>query len=220
MNWEPLTRLQDQNSCVPDVLVVYGMDFGVPGLYSEQYLTTEELRLFESVKNADQKRIKMACRAATRWLLSVYLEVEPPFINFKVNRYGKPYLNSGSIEFNASHTETSFLIGISRFGRIGVDIESPDRNIDAGSIARYTLSPCEMRKYLQQPDQFYALWTRKEATFKALGTGIPENPHAHDHEILLKKHSLNCITFECPNKETASIVHRKTGFPTKTFIIR
>ena len=84
------------------------------------------------------------------------------------NEYGKPYFSNSDTHFNLAHSENALICAISD-SPIGVDIER------IGEIKPMILNKCFSDKeasYISSPDDFYKLWTLKEAYVKAIGVGI------------------------------------------------
>ncbi len=95
---------------------------------------------------------------------------------FSKGTKGKPKLLSiPYIDFNFSHTRSAILCGVSTESAIGTDIEAisepPYRVMNKvfhpHEIEFINQSSAEVRK-----DNFYKIWTRKEAYFKRSGIGI------------------------------------------------
>lgn len=112
-----------------------------------------------------------------RQALSHYTpSVEP--LEFDRESKGRPFLrNSGAPDFNLSDTSGGTLLAVSSRGRVGVDLERADRNLPALRLARRWFSPEEtaalsLRPVADQASDFIRLWTAKEASCKATGTGI------------------------------------------------
>ena len=131
---------------------------------------------------------------------------------FCKNRFGKPFINNSGLFFNLSHSRNSFLIGINTIGRIGVDIEA-DMPDDTDTIADFSFSENERELFRRNPENFLKIWTQKEAFLKAAGTGLLQNLSCIDSITSIPKFGMKCITFTCPDTETASIVFRATEIP-------
>lgn len=112
-----------------------------------------------------------------RLLLSFYLKKPLYRIKYQYSYYKKPYLASeNNIFFNISHSEKQILIAISKY-EVGVDIEYK-RYLDFGGIMNLCFSSLE-QEYIsskqglkEKLDNFFKLWSRKEAISKAIGIGI------------------------------------------------
>ena len=91
---------------------------------------------------------------------------------------GRPFLrHQGAPDFNLSDTIGGTLVAITTSGRIGVDLERVDRRPPVHRLAARWFSSGESAALLAlAPDEarlaFLRLWTAKEASCKATGTGI------------------------------------------------
>lgn len=92
---------------------------------------------------------------------------------FSYNEHDKPFLkNYPEYHFNISHSKTAVCCALSR-QEIGVDIEEVGEYKE--SLAAYICNDKELESLHNnenQADDFYRLWTRKEAVFKMIGSGI------------------------------------------------
>lgn len=121
----------------------------------------------------------IAGRAILRLLLAGYLQADPAELVFAYGPQGKPAPagDKTGLRFNLSHSHGLALYAVTRAREVGVDLEQvrplPDalpmarRFFSAGEYAALTALPAE-----QQPEAFFAGWTRKEAYLKALGAGL------------------------------------------------
>lgn len=99
-------------------------------------------------------------------------------IFFIETEYGKPYVDFEegiSIKFNLSHTNDLIIATFSENSEVGIDIE--DRNKDFLDIMPevFTYKEIEMINQCGKKDRlnnFYVIWTRKEAITKAMGLGL------------------------------------------------
>lgn len=93
--------------------------------------------------------------------------------DFHYNEHGKPYLkNYSGWYFNFSHSKNAVCCVIAK-EEIGIDIEEVGEYKEA--LARYSCNDEEMLFLNRSDDKatdFYRLWTRKEAAFKLIGSGI------------------------------------------------
>lgn len=113
-----------------------------------------------------------------RGVLSAYVAVAALDLVFRRESKGKPFLDhSGSPDFNLSDTRGGSLLVVSARARVGVDLERIDRRPPALRLAERWFHP---REYLALGDlpevdrapAFLRLWTAKESSCKATGTGI------------------------------------------------
>ncbi|MDZ5634890.1 4'-phosphopantetheinyl transferase family protein [Janthinobacterium sp. GMG1] len=112
-----------------------------------------------------------------RQILSDYLDVPPAAVAFRHGAFGKPSLAGQALHFNLSHSGDAMLLAVARHA-VGVDVEQcAGTPLDLDPLldllchaderaAMAALAPDQRRQ------QFYQLWTRKEAYLKALGTGL------------------------------------------------
>lgn len=121
------------------------------------------------------------CRAALRSLLCRELSCSNDDLSFGKSKFGKPFAQvNGDVApicFNVSHSGQHGLIALAQDGRIGVDVEerSASRNLDA--CIRLLFAPEERAEFEDthgqgKIEQFYRLWTLKEALIKAVGAGL------------------------------------------------
>lgn len=95
-------------------------------------------------------------------------------INIIYNEYNKPYLINNKIYFNISHSYDIIAIIISD-KECGIDIEYIDESREIDKVISKIFSKPELFQYQNTNDKityFYEIWTKKEAYFKMLGTGI------------------------------------------------
>lgn len=123
------------------------------------------------------KNIYLLSHAFLNKSLSMLLKKNLNELIFYQNSSGKPYLKNSSCFFNLSHSHKSWAIVLSKYD-VGIDIENVKYNLDCESIASSYFHPFE-KNYINSSnnkyDAFFYIWTRKEAFFKATGTGINEN---------------------------------------------
>lgn len=117
-------------------------------------------------------------RASLRWVLGRMLGSSPSSVPIVRGARGRPRLDGdAALDFNISHTEGVALIGVTRTGRIGVDVEREERDVNADGLARKfltdgeraTLAPLDERA---RRARFLRYWTCKEAMSKATGDGL------------------------------------------------
>lgn len=126
---------------------------------------------------------KVQTGKALRRILARYTGVEPDALCIQRRAEGKPYLTGcpGAPFFNLSHTRGCSLIAVSDATEVGVDVEQSRPSIDIPAIATRMFDPetAEALRQLSDPDRttaFLQLWTRFEATQKAMGRGIFATP--------------------------------------------
>jgi 4'-phosphopantetheinyl transferase len=123
--------------------------------------------------------------AILRTLLARYLPFDPDALRFGREAKGRPYLllpegcmpHADAPDFNLSDTVGGCVIAVSASGRVGIDIERCDRQLPVARLAARWFAPDEADA-LHALDEdasrraFLRLWTAKEASCKATGTGI------------------------------------------------
>ena len=127
-------------------------------------------------------------RAALRFILSEYLNVDPEYsfanprtLEFSYGPQGKPALANkhagSSLRFNLSRRDGIALIAVTRGREIGVDVELVDADLPVFEIAETSFSEAELATLRGLPESmltegFFNCWTRKEAYVKARGEGL------------------------------------------------
>lgn len=114
------------------------------------------------------------CRAAARRLLALSVQEAWGWEQLPVparGERGKPFFpNFPQYHFNLSHTAGLCLCALSEAGPVGVDIERvrPRR----ADLPRYVMSEEEFSVFDGSWEEFYRIWTLKEAYCKLLGRSI------------------------------------------------
>ncbi len=148
-------------------------------------LSADELIRVERVSDLDQRRLWRAAHIALRDILERICGPEMRGVPFVSQAGGRPELAQGFaarsdgalVSFSLSHTADVALIGISRAGAIGVDIEKlHSRNFSADRRQRLETIAVKIaggRPLPVDPDRrFLQAWTRIEALSKADGRGV------------------------------------------------
>jgi phosphopantetheinyl transferase len=115
-----------------------------------------------------------------RRLLGRNLGVDQEQIVISRNAFGRPVLSGETgVDFNVAHGGKVLVVGLSRGGVIGVDVEivGQVQGIDLTAVARDHFSQIEMRwinsaEGDEQMSRFFLCWTAKEALVKAIGCGL------------------------------------------------
>lgn len=131
-------------------------------------------------KMLNYKFLKGKIQCALAYLLLIHaLREEGVFKEMPEFCYGehnKPYLkNYPDWHFNFSHCKNAVCCVLSR-KEVGVDVEEIREYKE--SLAAYVCNEEELtllHNSDNQADDFYKLWTRKEAAFKMLGSGITKD---------------------------------------------
>jgi len=113
-----------------------------------------------------------------RDVLAPMLDLAPDALVFGRESKGRPFLrHADAPDFNLTDTHGGTVIALCRRGRVGVDIERIDRRPPVARLAERWFAPEEATRLAAMPDDdarraFLRLWTAKEASCKATGTGI------------------------------------------------
>ncbi len=90
------------------------------------------------------------------------------------NTWGKPELPGCSVGCNVSHAGSQVWVAVSRFPRVGIDVEMTNATQEYHDLAA-GLHPDEIAALRRMPDGKVATvrcWSRKEAISKATGMGV------------------------------------------------
>ena len=111
-------------------------------------------------------------------MLAPLLDLAPEQLHFGREVKGRPFLrHEAAPDFNLSDTDGGTLVALCARGRVGADLERLDRRPPVARLAQRYFAPEEIRA-LKAMDEasarlgFLRLWTAKEASCKATGTGI------------------------------------------------
>jgi len=142
--------------------------------------SAEQARATRFHRAADRRRYTLA-HVGLREILSKELGVPPSSIRFEQNANGKPRVSQNAdasqLEFSLSHSGDVAMIGLSRSGSIGVDIERIDSDTGVLAIAErcFSKQEWEMLQSISESERlthFFQLWVCKEAYVKGRGEGI------------------------------------------------
>ena len=152
---------------------------------------------FPSLKNDDylgeilaRKNDNSACDSCTALLLLSHLlrelGIDVEQLSLRRSQNGKPFFESGDIEFSISHSRGIVAVALSDLGAIGIDVEAAKMTSDRAKMLseRYFNSSASA-------DEFLRRWVRAEAYVKmadvTLAEGIkekiPDNVNFRDFEI-------------------------------------
>ncbi len=143
-----------------------------------EILSAEEKHRGEKFVRLEHQRRFMLARSFLRQILARYLGLKPAQICFRENKNGKIYLEDYSqLQFNLSHSQGLALYAVNMENDIGVDLEWVNPNLTVQPLLERFFSAAERQSVLDLPSSqqlfaFYQLWTRKEASLKALGIGL------------------------------------------------
>lgn len=166
------------------------LDHGVVHIWRARLDIAPELR-FGLLSEDEQRRAKafhfslhrdryIARRRFLRTVLGRYLTRPPQEIQFGYTAYGKPYLPGAAgwdLKFNLSHAEDLAVCAISLTLDVGIDVAAERLIPDVLELATNHFSEAETAAVrAASPERrsaiFLAIWTRKEAYLKGIGTGL------------------------------------------------
>ena len=140
-------------------------------------LSPEERERASKILDPRRRARFVRVRVAVRELLGAALGEPPASVPIRHGHAGKPYLDGSPVCFSVSHARDVALIGITRAGPVGVDVQGPRPGHDLLRIANRFFHESEAEAIAALPpgaaaDAFLRAWTAKEAVVKALGIGI------------------------------------------------
>jgi 4'-phosphopantetheinyl transferase len=144
-------------------------------------LSPDEVRRCGRFVFARHRRDYIIARAVVRTVLGRCTGVDPRWIEFEVNAYGRPEMRRTEqvlpVRFNLSHTDGLIMFGVALDLDIGVDVEAVDRAGDFLEISERYFAPEENEAlHVLAPEarnrRFMELWTLKESFMKACGLGF------------------------------------------------
>ncbi len=142
------------------------------------YLYWQSLDRTQKVAEQQAKRQKVISQWLRCHVFETYWNIQQP--TFEKTDQGRPYLlNHSQLDFNLTHNDRWLVMAVVETGKIGIDIESCDRqlNLAPTDIAQqfFDQQEADAIKHLPENEQslaFLRLWTLKEATVKMTGQGI------------------------------------------------
>src|SRR5690606_35000212 len=104
--------------------------------------------------------------------------------------------------FNLSHTRGMAVLAVTRAGEVGVDVESVQRRVELLALSERYFAASEHRRIAQlsgpaQREQFFRVWTLKEAYLKACGLGL--------------RIALDSFAFDCAHDYRSVQLHMDAG---------
>lgn len=144
-------------------------------------LTRPELARAGCYRDRAQRAMYLGGKVGLRILLGACTGIANDDLRFGHGEKGKPRLRNelpgGELCFNYTLSGNKALYALAWNRRVGVDMETWPRKINAALLAKHKLAAVERRSWRAVPAQWrdYAMlacWTRKEAYGKALGVGI------------------------------------------------
>ena len=162
------------------------------------------------------KHVRGRVQCAVGWMLATLADEDKEDKRYddkkdkmwRYNEHGKPYFEGrDDLFFSISHCGSAVVVAIDD-GEVGVDIEEIGRYKER--LENYVLNddevPCleEARNDGERGEMFIELWTKKEAAFKLLGTGI-----THEIKDILKKADFNVYSQKIGDKYLSVASYKK-----------
>lgn len=145
-------------------------------------------------------------------LKNVLSPKNPLDLDFVSNNYGKLQLkdlkNKKYKFFNVSHTDNMVVVMFSHENEVGVDVEQI-QCIDIKGLSYYCASEHEKERIFSSKNkvqEFYKVWTTKEAYLKAIGLGLVNNLENYDIYQLEKQTNIKIFQTIINNKYFLSAV--------------
>lgn len=119
-----------------------------------------------------------ASRYVMKCTVAAALEAPVQAIDFTFRPGGRPGVRGwDELALSLAHTDELLVVGVSRTGPIGVDVERADRPIPFDPMGAEVCTPAEAERLAALPAErqraeLLRLWTLKEAYTKALGYGL------------------------------------------------
>jgi len=144
----------------------------------EQWLSPAERDRASRFGNPRLRDRYVMGRGTLRSIIAGSFGTDPASVEIVRGTRGRPQLaGAPALDFNISHTAGVAIVGITRRGRIGVDVERLDRAINVTGIARKFLTSDERSAIASfdadaKRQRVLTLWTCKEAMSKATGDAL------------------------------------------------
>ena len=132
----------------------------------------EKLRL-SAIKNQEYKNNSLSALLCLHELLTLSDAAQNNLSICRTSN-GKPYFASADLFFSISHAENTVAVALSDTP-VGIDIEFIDDHRDFISLSRRFFAPDEHKAISESnspTEDFFALWTKKEALAKITGEGL------------------------------------------------
>ena len=167
----------------------------------------------------DRQRFILS-RGAQRNILGRYLNQHATQVEFALGGNKKPFLvtvDKPAIQYNITHAGNWILLAVSNEA-VGADVEFVDKEFQFSDILEEHFSPAEIAFIDQNTpvENFYLLWTRKEALLKATGQGLGEQlkvtpslngTHTLSPELLSADKTWEVSSFNLQDGYTGSIAN-------------
>ncbi|WP_239516041.1 MULTISPECIES: 4'-phosphopantetheinyl transferase superfamily protein [unclassified Streptomyces] len=177
-SWQPVRHeMATRGTCVVYAAVGDWLppDLDAPALAAD---LGPDVRRMRRMTHAQNRARFVASRLLLKSAASAVLGTRPSELELAYKIGGRPHLRGiDQLDVSLSHTDDLVVVGLTRFGRIGVDTESTDRRMLDLGTERQACTPHELEALEQVPlerrnRELVRLWTLKEAYSKAIGQGL------------------------------------------------
>jgi len=135
----------------------------------------DEINRYKFKQDSDKR---LLARTFLYEYLLKYYSIDDFELDF--NEYKKPFLKAEpNINFSFSYAKDFLLVGISRYKKVGVDIEHINPALKISEIASEIMCSAELQQFnsyidnsLNQCIYFFNLFSAKESIIKSFGTGL------------------------------------------------
>ncbi|MFJ9694866.1 4'-phosphopantetheinyl transferase family protein [Kitasatospora sp. NPDC101183] len=176
--WEPVR----EDLAETGAAVVYGT-LGTWSAYLQQPEVLQPLlgrdwARYLSQPHPRSKERFLASRLLLRQAAAEAIGTVPELVDLAYHPGGRPYVRGcDQIDISLSHTEEVMIVGVTRRGRIGVDVELAGRRMagtasETQGFTHVELADLDRAPASRRNDLLVRLWTLKEAYSKALGQGL------------------------------------------------
>ncbi len=150
-------------------------------------ISPRERERYERFRHEPSRVCYLTTRRLIREVMSSIGAKELDYWRFRTGDKGRPFLKNATpamsnVDFNIAHSRELVVVAVTRSGRVGVDLEPAQREVDHEAVARRFFSDVE-REDLEKLEEtrrhrrFLELWVLKEAWLKADGRGISAGLH-------------------------------------------
>ncbi len=147
-------------------------------------LTSDELGHYSRLQNPRERALHCRARASLRRMLSREIGIPVAELCLVLDEHGKPRcmnMEAQGIDFSVSHSGDCAIVALGEAAGIGVDIETIPEVEPPATLVEAVFHEEELDQWLALPPEYRAgafteAWIIKEASLKALGTGLDGSP--------------------------------------------
>lgn len=139
------------------------------------YLTPNHFESAKKFKHSLFQHRFLLRKAILNYFLCHYLKCQINDLNIIKTSNNKPYIKNNPIYFNVSDSDRYYALSFSKYFSVGIDIELIRYIKSPLLLAKRFFTGCEidfLTKSNSINNDFFKLWTQKEAYIKCIGQGI------------------------------------------------